>query len=243
MSYPVGAGLVSFGVGVAVGALFDGCCCGGGWGWEWGCNWGPHASLYVNNNFFNHNDGNTFGNWGWWGNNYVGNGRLGWNHNPRYCGPAPTPIATSATGLIADGVAREGCNYPRTLETSGHLVRGEHRRESTWGTRPGQLPSNIGAANRTGRTRSPKPTSSERPRQPAGRRTTGRIERIGEPHLSRRVSGVDGADPEGYPGNWGGAFAGGSARWAHQFGNRGARSMGGGGFRGGGGRRRGGRRR
>ena len=54
VAYPTGevvaAGAISFGLGVAVGAIFNG---GGGWGW--GCNWGAHPSLYVNNNFFNHN--------------------------------------------------------------------------------------------------------------------------------------------------------------------------------------------
>src|SRR5215469_1746271 len=50
LSYPVGAGLVSFGVGVAVGALFNGCC-GGGWGWGWGASLSrtacrPRASGY-----------------------------------------------------------------------------------------------------------------------------------------------------------------------------------------------------
>src|SRR5215472_678146 len=84
MSYPVGAGIISFGAGVAVGALFNGCC-GGGWGWGWGANWGSRPSLYVNNNFFNHN-ANTFVNRGRWGNSYVGNGKAGWNHNPQYRG-------------------------------------------------------------------------------------------------------------------------------------------------------------
>ncbi len=49
---------ISFGTGVAVGAIFNGCC-GAGWGWGWGLHWGAHPSLYVNNNFFNHN-GNAF---------------------------------------------------------------------------------------------------------------------------------------------------------------------------------------
>jgi hypothetical protein len=71
--YPLAAGTISFGVGVAVRAIFNGCC-GGGWGWGWGSNWGPHASMYVNNNFFNHNR-NAFVNRGNRGNAYVGNGR------------------------------------------------------------------------------------------------------------------------------------------------------------------------
>ena len=81
------ANAISFGVGVVVGAIFNGCC-GGGWGW--GCNWGPHASLYVNNNFFANNR-NTFVNRGNWGESYAGAGRAGWNHNARYRGAIPYP--------------------------------------------------------------------------------------------------------------------------------------------------------
>lgn len=80
------ANAISFGVGVVVGAIFNGCC--GGWGW--GCNWGPHASLYVNNNFFANNR-NTFVNRGNWGESYAGAGRAGWNHNARYRGAIPYP--------------------------------------------------------------------------------------------------------------------------------------------------------
>ena len=80
VAYPTGgvvaAAAISFGVGVAVGRLFNGCC-GGGWGWGWGCHWGPRPALYVNNNFFTHN-GNTFVNRGNWGSAYRGNGRAGW---------------------------------------------------------------------------------------------------------------------------------------------------------------------
>src|SRR5215472_8770668 len=123
MSYPVGAGLVSFGVGVAVGALFNGCC-GGGWGWGWGCNWGDHGSLYVNNNFFNHNR-NTFVNRGNWGGNYVGSGRGNWSHNNRWGGAHPGQLPASVRN---------------TRQPGGGSIGGANR-----------LPGNAGGGNVGGR--------------------------------------------------------------------------------------------
>jgi hypothetical protein len=58
----VDAGTVSFGDGVAIGAIFT-----AGWGWGWGCHWGAHPSLYVNNDFFAHN-WNSFANRRNWSN-------------------------------------------------------------------------------------------------------------------------------------------------------------------------------
>jgi len=161
MAYPTGGALLSFGVGVAVGAIFNGCC-GGGWGW--GSNWGPHASLYVNNNFFNHNR-NTFVNRGNWGNAYVGRGRAGWNHNPRYRGPVPYAnrnVANRYNGgrpgsmrpaqqpaniaNIRPPGAQGGAN--RLAGNAGANRPGANRPRG--GARPGQLPANAGAGNRPG---------------------------------------------------------------------------------------------
>lgn len=66
----VADGVISFGTGVAVGAIFNGFC---GAGWGWGFNWGAHPSLYINDNFFNHN-GNNFMKRAWDGvRNHPGN--------------------------------------------------------------------------------------------------------------------------------------------------------------------------
>jgi hypothetical protein len=56
MAYPstgavIAGSAISFGVGIALGAAFSGCC-GPGSGWGWGCNWGPRGTVIVNNNFF-----------------------------------------------------------------------------------------------------------------------------------------------------------------------------------------------
>ena len=240
IAYPTGvwaASAISFGVGVAVGAIFNGCC-GGGWGWGWGCNWGPHASLYVNNNFFTHN-GNTFVNRGNWGNAYRGNGRAGWNHNPRYRGAAPYPNRDVANRFNGG----RGGLRPTQLPSNMANIRppgsqgGANRLQGNMGAnRPGgrgsasQLPANAGA-NRpggggTGGARLPASKGSANRASPGG-----------------QWGGWSGSKVS--PGNRGGAFGGGSAGQARAFSNRGARSMGGGGFRGGGfrGGRGGGRRR
>ncbi len=82
----VAASFIAFGVGVALGAAFRGCCAYGGWGW--GCNWGGR-SITINNTF-------------------VGRYRLtpmpygrvsgtaGWVHNPAYRGAVPYSSAAVA---------------------------------------------------------------------------------------------------------------------------------------------------
>ena len=213
MEYPVGAGLVSFGVGVAVGALFNGCC-GGGWGWGWGANWGPHASLYVNNNFFNHNR-NTFVNRGRWGNNYVGNGRNNWAHNPRFRGPVPYPNRNVANRFNGG----RGGLRPAQLPANIGNIRPPGSRTNIGanrpgGARPGQLPSNIGAANRPGgRGRPSQLPANARANRPGGGQRPGSRGSASRVSPGGQWGGWSGS--RGYPGNRGGAFAGGSARQAH----------------------------
>jgi hypothetical protein len=237
--YPTGgavaAGAISFGLGVAVGAIFNGCC-GGGWGWGWGCNWGTHPSLYVNNNFFTHN-GNNFVNRGNWGNAYRGNGVAGWNHNSHYRGNVPYPNRDVANRFNGG----KGGLRPTQLPANGGNIRppgaigGASRLpESIGSNRPGGrggssvLPSNPGGVNRPGGGR------GGASQLPANR-----------PGQGGQWGGWGGST--GPQDNRGSAFRGGSAGQARTFSNRGARSMGGGGFRGGGsgggGRRGGGRRR
>jgi len=63
--YVAGTALLSFGVGMAVGAaLWGGCNWGGGGGWNhWGGGWGGGNSLTVNNNTFNNFNHGTNSNW------------------------------------------------------------------------------------------------------------------------------------------------------------------------------------
>ncbi len=71
----VAAGAISFGVGVAVGAIWNN---GGGWGWN--CGWGPgRNNVVINNNFINNNHFNRV-------NVAAGNN---WVHNPGHRGGVP----------------------------------------------------------------------------------------------------------------------------------------------------------
>jgi hypothetical protein len=72
----VATGLLSFGAGMAVGAMMSGGCCG--WGWSsWNCNWHGGAVVY--------HGGAYYGNAGWHGGYYGGyNNRYNSNINNRY---------------------------------------------------------------------------------------------------------------------------------------------------------------
>ena len=243
VAYPAGGifatSAISFGLGVAVGSLFNGCC-GGGWGWGWGPNWGGR-SIYVNNNFFTHN-GNTFVNRGNWGNRYAGNGRVGWNHNPQFRGPVPYANRDVANRFNGG----RGGMRPAQLPTNMGNIRPPASRGGVAGLpgnaganrpgaggRPSQLPANAGA-NRPGGGGRPSqlPANANANRPGAGGRpgSTGSASRMspGGGHWGG-WSGSHGSA------NRGGAFSGGGAAQTRQFSNRGAHSMGGGGFRGGGG--------
>jgi hypothetical protein len=240
-SYPVAAGAIAFGTGIAIGALFD-----NHYGWGWGCNWGRHPSLYVNNNFFSSNR-NAFVNRGNWGGAYAGSGRAGWNHNPRYRGavpyanrdvanrfgarpgsmrPAQLPANIGNIRPPASGAGRLpgniGGNRPGAGIGAGQLPSrpGGGQGIGAGGARPSQLPANVGA-NRPGGGQRPSSIGSASRAAPSG-----------------QWGGWSGS--HAMPANRGGAFAGGSARQVQQFSNRGGHSFGGGGFRGGGGGFRGG---
>ena len=70
----IAASAISFGVGIAVGAIWS-----GGWGgWGWGCGWGRN-NVVINNNFINNNHLNRVN---------VANGN-NWVHNPAHRGGVP----------------------------------------------------------------------------------------------------------------------------------------------------------
>ena len=104
MVYP--SSMISFGTGVAIGAIL------GGWngGWGWGCTWGPRPSLYVNNVFINR--------YGFRAAPYASHyGTAAWSHNPYYRRATPYPNAAVAT--------RYGAGYAAaTPYRAGAAVRG-----------------------------------------------------------------------------------------------------------------------
>jgi hypothetical protein len=242
IAYPYGAAALSFGVGVAVGAIFNGCC-GAGWGWGWGANWGNRPSLYVNNNFFNHN-GNTFVNRGRWGNSYVGNGKAGWNHNPQYRGAVPYTNRDVANRYNGGRGGMRPAQLPANMGnikppgSQGAANRFGGNGVNRPGGGPSQLPAKPGIGNArpgAGNGLGGRPGASQLPANPgANRPAAGGANRVAPG--GGQWGGWSGS--KGMPG--GGAFGGGSAAQTRQFSNRGAGSMGGGGFRGGGGGFRGG---
>jgi hypothetical protein len=71
----IAASAISFGAGLAVGAIW-----GGGWGgWGWNPGWG-RGNIYINQNFINNNRFNRINN--------IGNGNR-WEHNPAHRGGVP----------------------------------------------------------------------------------------------------------------------------------------------------------
>src|SRR5215813_3195276 len=84
---------LSFGVGVAMGAMWSG-------GWGWGCGWGGNdIDVNVNNNF-NRNTNIQGGN----RTNVSGGNRGSWQHNPQHRGG--TPYSNRATADRFGGTAR-----------------------------------------------------------------------------------------------------------------------------------------
>jgi Protein of unknown function (DUF3300) len=226
IAYPVqppGAG-IGFGLGMAVGALFNPM-----WGWGWGPMWGAGGGIFVNNNFFNHNQG-YFPNRGNWGSEYRGNGNAGWRHNPRYRGGVPYPnrdVANRYNGGRGGLRPSQGSsNIGNVRPPGGGYVGGANR---PGGGRPGQYPGYSGA-NRPGGGR---PGAGAVAGQTPGSRG-------GAYGGAYRGAGAGRAPSYGNRMGMGGsAFRGGNVRGGGYRGGAGMR-RGGGGYRGGGGFRRGG---
>jgi hypothetical protein len=96
----VAASAISFGVGMAVGAIWAG---GGGWNnWGWNCGWGRN-NVVINNNFINNNHFNRVN---------VGNGN-NWVHNPAHRAGVPYNNRNVANRYQGAG------NRPSTRPTVG----------------------------------------------------------------------------------------------------------------------------
>ena len=205
----VAASAISFGVGVAVGAIWS-----GGWGgWGWGCGWGRN-NVVINNNFINSNHFNRVS---------VANGN-NWVHNPVHRGGVPynnRNVANQFNGARGNITAR-----PTAAQTQQRL--------SDVAQRPGNAPrqgqGNLGQAGNAFR-----PSQANPAQRPAG----GNIGQgnfkpaAGGDRVGNRSVGAAGG------GNRGGAAFGGMNQGGHaarMSSSRGFSS--GGGSRGGGGRRR-----
>jgi hypothetical protein len=208
----IAASAISFGVGVAVGAIWS-----GGWGgWGWGCGWGRN-NVTINNNFISSNHFNRVN---------VGNGN-NWVHNPVHRGGVPynnRSVANQFNGTRSNVAVR-----PTAAQTQQRLGNISQRPGNT--ARPAQ--GNLGQAG--GNAFRPSQGNSPAQRPAGGQVGQGNFkpaaggDRVG----NRSVGAVGGGGNRGAAA-FGGMGQSGSA--ARMNSNRGFSS--GGGSRGGGGRRR-----
>jgi Protein of unknown function (DUF3300) len=222
----VATGIISFGAGVAVGALVSG---GGGWGWGFG--WGNRAVI-VNNNFIRTNHFNRVN---------VANGNQ-WRHNPEHRRAVPYNNA-AVGGRFKPGTANNLPNRPNPAQTQQRL--GQAERRAGQGHWTGRVPGQAGQGNigqrLPGQTQGGRGNLGQRPAQnPAVRppANIGSANRAIPNNMGNRIGGRQIA-PNAGRGMFGGMNAGGGR--ARMNSNRGFSSAGG--FRRGGGGRGGGRRR
>jgi hypothetical protein len=222
--YYAGAALVTFGVGMAMGAaIWGGSCCG--------CGWGGNNTININNNNnFNRNSNINSGNRG----QGAGGGNSNWKHNSQHRGGAP--YSNKATANKYGGSARGESAANRGQGGAGN--RGgsagvSNRSASGTGSRGGGA-GGAGVSDRSGGGAGSRGGSS------GGFSGGGGAggDRVGGQSIS------SGGSSKGGFGGGSGGYSGSSARSSS---SRGSSSMsssrgGGGGSRGGGGGRGGGRR-
>jgi hypothetical protein len=214
--YPPGAGLVSFGAGFAVGAIW-----GGSWNnWGWHPGWG-HNNVVVNNNFFQRNNFNR-------GN--VGNGNA-WVHNPMH--REGVPYRNQGVANRFQGAQGNIGQRPNAGQVQNRLNQGN------FGGR-GNAGQGIGGANRMGQGM---PGGANRMQGNPG--VANRMQaNPGVANRMQSMPSMGGANRIAPGGGQRFGTGGGFNRGGGGF-NRGGGGFnrGGGGFRGGGGGRGGGRRR
>ena len=194
----VAASMISFGVGMAIGAAW------GHGGWGYGCGWG-HNDINVNiNNNYNRNA------------NINRSGNTSWNHNPQHRGAAP--YANQATANKYGGTARGGQASARTQGTRAGGA-GVSAQSAGSGARSG-----AAATDRSG-ARSASPSASAQSSRGSG---GGGGDRIGSRDVSRGSgSGGSSALGGGSHDFSGASSRASSSRGASSAGSRGGGSRGG----------------
>jgi len=225
----IASAAISFGVGVAMGAMWSG-------GWGYGCGWGHNdVNVNVNNNFNRNtnisNSGNRTN-----VSNRAGNTSNTWQHNSQHRGGAP--YSNQATANKFGGTARgdslsqrQASARQQTSRQSGNLSSSNRAGSGAAG--------GAGAGNRAAGAGVSDRSAGGGSRASASTQASGGGDRVGNREVSSRSGGGD----RGALGSSGG-YSGSSAR---ESSSRGSSSMGssrgGGGGRSGGGRSGGGRRR
>ena len=153
MYYPPSTGAVvataaiSFGVGVAMGAMWGGCCHGG---YGWGCGWGGNNTVVVNNNFqsrytnvnANRTNINT-------GNRTNVSGNNNWQHNASHRGSVPYSNRNTAQkfgGSVRDSSGRTE-RFDGGGQSRGDSGRGGDRSGDRGGDRGGNRDTSRDAGN------------------------------------------------------------------------------------------------
>ncbi len=212
----VATGLISFGVGMAVGAAMSGGCCG--WGWNsWGCGWHGGTVVYNRNVYVSRS--NIYAN----GNRYQnGNWARATPYNPNHN------------------------SYNRNTNISGNTVNINNggNRTNNVNANNGNRTNNVNANNGNRNTNNVNANNGNRNTTDVGNRANNNVNRPNTPNNGgqNNANKPSNSQYRGYgqaqqPGNKGGAFSGYSAGGnARADSNRGRASVsGGGGNRGGGG--------
>jgi Protein of unknown function (DUF3300) len=238
----VAASAISFGVGMAVGAIWSG---GGGWGgYGWGCGWGRGNNVVINNNFISSNHFNRVN---------VGNNN-NWVHNPVHRGGVPYTNRNVANRY--EGAGRNMATRPTVGQTQQRLNQnnlgqrgaggiGQQANIGQRGGTPGQgSAARIGQGNpgrgpgaigQQGQAKMGQRGGSMPAQGSASRLTQGNIGQGGGERIGNRNLGGGGF---GSHGAFGGMSQGGNrARMNSSRGFASRGGGGGGGFRGGGRRR------
>jgi hypothetical protein len=223
------AAILSFGVGIAVGAAMYGGCCG--WGWSyWGTNWHSHTVIYNRNIYV----GNSY-----WRGGYYGGYRPGYpgyrppppGYRPGYPGYRPPPPGyrpppngsrpgypgygrPPATTLPAPGTGnpnRPGTNPPGTRPGSGNPSTQPVTRPANPGNGDGGRPS-----QRPGNTPSTRPSVQPRTNESRGYRAPTANVPAAQPARPNAISGSAGGRAQSARGNQslsgGGGNRGGASR-------------------------------
>ncbi len=136
--YVPGAALVSFGVGMAMGAaIWGGSCCGMGWG-------GNNVNINVNNNFNRNTNANI---------NRGGSGSGNWQHNSQHRGGAPYSNKATASkyGGQASGTARQqGAGGSRSAAGASASTRSSGGAGAGGASRTGGAGTSASSASRGG---------------------------------------------------------------------------------------------
>jgi hypothetical protein len=167
----VATAAISFGVGVAMGAFWSGCCGGGGWGW--GCGW-SNNNITINNNFNTRYGYNNINNIQGGNRTNIGNGNSNWQHRPEH--RQSVPYSNRQTAQRFGGSTRDAAGGLERFDRSGQ------RRETPSQLDRGSLDRGSRGGNRDIGNRD---VGSNRGAQAGDRNLGGGQDRIGNRNIDR----------------------------------------------------------